>query len=790
MGEESKKKMFPYKSVLDLSNLLRYWEARENGNDKSTGKRLYGREIRDIDFFRQPIDDFELLAEHKADLQRLLSVVIPPALAGSTVIAVMVPLSLQGVYATIAYQALIPFEKMGDPLLGNFREDNINELMTERAGTFILNKFYGTSIALDRPILISILDQDTDLERIYKVELNLKFVDVKCEGPLPDLTEKQIKELLNNTRDPHLWTKYLSPDLFVFSGFSLCQLVDVTEGEMMSEIKYELLEKKSVLQKRTFESIQDKIRAIFRMPDLRLGLSFFDKDKNIISNKGMSAWQSFMLPSEGQVSSIYFKNSIYEEAYSERRMVIVENLNHLKKPSKLERHLIKSGITNIALAPLVTEGQVVGMLEIGTPHEGRLTSMSTGKLDAVLPMFASAVGRALDEIENEVRALIQEQCTSIHPSVEWRFLNEGYKILENKGIGRRNAFSEVMFDQVFPLYGVSDVRNSSVERSNAIRHDLQENLKAAADVMKSIKEFNNMPILDEMVHRIETELQRMSFELHSGDESSVVSFLKEDVEPAFKHLHEKVPESRAAIKDYWSLLDPGIGLVYKRRRDFEESLYAINQLISDYLDEADETAQEIFPHYFEKYVTDGVEYDIYLGGSLVHDRDFNPIYVNNFRLWQLMVMCEIAVKVMDIRETLPLKLEIAQLILVHGQPMAIRFKKDEKRFDVDGAYNIRYEIIKKRIDKARIAETGERLTQPGKIAIVYSSQREASEYFHYIDYLQSIGYVTEEVEELELEDLQGAQGLRAIRLEINRETDSDYFGSLVLKDILELLNPN
>ena len=68
MGEESKKKMFPYKSVLDLSNLLRYWEARENGNDKSTGKRLYGREIRDIDFFRQPIDDFELLAEHKADL--------------------------------------------------------------------------------------------------------------------------------------------------------------------------------------------------------------------------------------------------------------------------------------------------------------------------------------------------------------------------------------------------------------------------------------------------------------------------------------------------------------------------------------------------------------------------------------------------------------------------------------------------------------------------------------------------------------------------------------------------
>ncbi len=29
---------------------------------------------------------------------------------------------------------------------------------------------------------------------------------------------------------------------------------------------------------------------------------------------------------------------------------------------------------------------------------------------------------------------------------------------------------------------------------------------------------------------------------------------------------------------------------------------------------------------------------------------------------------------------------------------------DEKRFDVDGAYNARYEIVKKRIDKAYVKE--------------------------------------------------------------------------------------
>jgi hypothetical protein len=49
---------------------------------------------------------------------------------------------------------------------------------------------------------------------------------------------------------------------------------------------------------------------------------------------------------------------------------------------------------------------------------------------------------------------------------------------------------------------------------------------------------------------------------------------------------------------------------------------------------------------------------------------------------------------------------------------------DEKRFDVDGAYNSRYEVIKKRIDKAYIKNTTERITQPGKICIVYSSNED------------------------------------------------------------------
>ena len=63
------------------------------------------------------------------------------------------------------------------------------------------------------------------------------------------------------------------------------------------------------------------------------------------------------------------------------------------------------------------------------------------------------------------------------------------------------------------------------------------------------------------------------------------------------------------------------------------------------------------------------------------------------------------------------------------------------------------------------------MTQPGKIAIVYSHLKDASEYQGYIKYLQHKGIVTKDIEDVELEDMQGVQGLRALRISVSTETD-------------------
>ena len=130
-------------------------------------------------------------------------------------------------------------------------------------------------------------------------------------------------------------------------------------------------------------------------------------------------------------------------------------------------------------------------------------------------------------------------------------------------------------------------------------------------------------------------------------------------------------------------------------------------------------------------------------------------------------MCEIENIAYHLKDNLEHPLEVCSLILVHNTPLSIKFRMSEKRFDVDGAQNVRYEIIKKRIDKSYVKDTKDRLTIPGKIAIVYSRLDEQKEYMNYIKQLQLKNYLLEGVEKLEVEDTVGVSGLKALRVQVN-----------------------
>lgn len=203
------------------------------------------------------------------------------------------------------------------------------------------------------------------------------------------------------------------------------------------------------------------------------------------------------------------------------------------------------------------------------------------------------------------------------------------------------------------------------------------------------------------------------------------------------------------------------------------------------LDKKQVDAQKMYPHYFERFKTDGVEHNMYIGEAITKEESFNPIYLYNLRLWQLQVMCEMENEYYQIQPDFPVKLDVASMILVFNQPLSISFRMDEKQFDVDGTYNARYEIVKKRVDKAFIKGTKERITQKGKISIIYSQKQDEIEYLRYVKFLQSKNYLDTDVEILELQDLQAVTGLKAIRVSILYKKDASVKEFYTYNDLMK-----
>jgi hypothetical protein len=366
--------------------------------------------------------------------------------------------------------------------------------------------------------------------------------------------------------------------------------------------------------------------------------------------------------------------------------------------------------------------------------------------------------------------VIKQECTAIHPTVEWRFRKAALRYLDQLRMGMAVELEPIVFRDVYPLFATSDVRGSAEARNQAVQRDLAEQLDLALRVIQAAHEERPLLILEEMTGRVRATRERILQGLGSSDEISVLRFLRDEVVSVFEQLPDLPPPAEEALRAYHEALDEKSGAVYRLRKAFEESVTLLNDRLAAYLDREESKAQASFPHYFERRRTDGVDYVIYMGESLTEEGGFCELYLRDMRLWQLRVACGMAWHTERLKATLKVPLDTAHLILVQNAPLSIRFRYDEKRFDVDGAYDARHEILKSRIDKAVIKESGERLTQPGKLAVVFSQPDEARDMEHHIDFLRTEGFLAGGTERVALDDLPGVQGLEALRVAVDLDS--------------------
>ena len=761
---------FPFETRLSLEPLIAYWQQHEQDANPGVARlaRTVGQQVAAAGDCRGDLASVQALDHHRDLIDTLMLAVFPPATAATAISGAIAPFQRQSFYYTRRFQEVLlgRDRTIKQPL--NIDLGLLSERMTRMAYLLILSREYGAQVPDQGGLIFTVPDYRIGLYRHYGVDFDSSFVRVRVVGEKPVLTPEQLHELLRNRHQLDLWQRLLPPEHFVLEGFNLLHLLDVTTQEILSELKYDLLERDVLQASDRLEQIQEKLRVLFARPSLQLGIAAYDERKKAFVDFGRKINHSFLIKQiQGQQLQGDFQR-LYERLLAERRPLVLEDVaTEPDIPEGLRQQILRMGVHSAILALLPYGPDTVGLLELGSPDANSLDEFDLELVNQFLPLFAVAVKRNAEDLETRIQSVIKEKFTAIHPTMEWRFNDAARRLLAQQEEGNRNAEMEpIVFEEVYPLHGSCDIRGSSTARNEAVQGDLIEHLTLANRVLKKASDFQQLPILDELKFYVTKNLRRLRQGILSGDEVSIYDSLRTEVEPLFEYLAQNNVELRPTIAYYWQHIDPRLGILYHRRRDFEESVTRINDTISDYLDEEEAKAQLMFPHYFQRVKTDGVEHNIYVGGSLVQGKPFDLVFLKNLRLWQLLVMVEITRRTHALKATLAVPLDTTQLILIHSQPLSIRFRQDERQFDVDGAYNIRYEIIKKRIDKATILGTGERLTQPGQLALVYAQPREATEYLEYIDYLQDRNLLEPGIEELELEELQGVKGLLALRVRV------------------------
>ncbi len=728
--------------------------------------------------------DEKLLKKYKKEIDLILSPLFPEPLLLNEIKAATLPFSFKSFKYSLRLKNIIANAGEDYELnVRNFEEDS----MYIMSCTYILGFVYGFNVDMKKPFYFNIPDKNTGTMKYYRAAFNADFAEVYATDNAPKLNKKDFKLLLDNFDDIEIWKEKFPPNSYTFKGFGLINLFEVTSEEMVSSIKENLLEGGEDL----VPKLQDNIRDFYGIKDLRLGYSIYNNINSKLSDTIIKNSSSIILNREENINceTEFFCNHILKKVFKEQETIVISDVNTYglkSKGNEFYKNLKKSDIQSIVLIPIKTknDNKNLALLEIASPRPYDLNSVNINKLSDIIPVFEAAVKRTSEEQQNVLEATIQENYTSIHSSVKWRFYEAAEKYHIEKQTNENAKLDEIVFNNVYPLYGQSDIKGSSDARNLAIQEDLTTQLSLAVTVLKDACTSEKLPIYKELMFRVSSYLSEVKKGLNAGDETLILDFLKREIYPVFNHVKELNSDLSEKVDIYMNQIDEKLHVVYDKRKQYENSVTHLNDKLAFFLDKKQDEAQKMFPHYFERYKTDGVEYNLYIGQSITKEKKFDSLYLFNLRLWQLSVTCEMENIAFFERKNMEYDLRVASLILVHSSDMAIKFRMDEKQFDVDGAYNIRYEIIKKRIDKAFIKGTDERLTSPGKIAIVYSQEKDAQEYIKYIDYLKSKDLLGE-VEFLDLQDLQGVHGLKALRVEVKYNKDFLPYKTITYKDLIK-----
>lgn len=734
--------------------------------EKNNIKKTYFKDLLErvtaVPCLLEPISDAKILSDNRVLINELLEILFPIALTDNEIKAVGMP------FQNLMFNHSRRFRKIIEESGGNYNveiRDFSQHQYYVASCCIIMNHYFKADFDLTRPLFIDLPDAKGIIHH-YRVLYNADFVEVIPKDNAVMLTKEDIELLEDNFDDLALWQEKFPQYSWQLNGFGIINLVDVTIENAMSLLKENFL--KAELQSVCIGTIMEPLfSSIFRVPNLRIGFTPLVVDALIQKETNeIMAMSSFLLNEER--ASIILSKEAYEAVINQKGYYSISDID-IALEDEEEREMcqiLKSkGVRSCLFSPVVISSGIEGVFEIVSSDARVLNSVNAQKLNGIMPIISETFERVKADMQNHVEAIIQREFTAIHPSVYWKFLEEARRNYIDSVVDKDVFINPIAFKNVYPLYGEIDIKGSGVLRNEAIFSDLKEQLEKLMDIFSNCSSKENALILERHILKLQAYSRQLEDNFVTGLEQRIQTYVTKEIHPYLAKEEHLFCKER--LEDYFINIDIQLGIYYRYRKVYDTQVAKMNKSFSDLLDYRQEAAQKVFPHYYERFKTDGVEHNLYIGSSISPNKSFDFTYLHNLRLWQIQVMSE--QMCVHYRNNIQdaLKMDVTVLIFVYDSSLGIQFRLDEKRFDIDGSYNTRYEIIKKRLDKACVKGSTERIVQPRKITIAFASNYHLEEYLGYIEFGQKIGLLDNNLEQFLIEDMQSVSGLIGLRIGVN-----------------------
>jgi len=616
---------------------------------------------------------------------------------------------------------------------------------------------------LGDPILVCLNSPLYTEPRWLQLWLGSEQLQIVCIDPSKDeFADLELLQLPPEKRESRLMQsdtlqmleQQLQIENYQITGPLLLEGLDVTVQETLRSIVQLAIEPGSILQPHKFGLMNQRLRSLFRAQNCLI-LSAENGQAKLLLGKDYNALHTATYSLQSLQSSHFLQAA---EANQVRNVPDLSQDSH----SLCEQHLVqKRGVRSLLLIPVsaqlpnsrVEARQLVGLIGLTSNCPHHFNRADCDRAQALIPALTTALHQA-----------IQQRVTHIHPAVEWRFLQEA----ERRSWGL--PAEPIVFEAVYPLYGISDIRGSSNARNNAIQTDLLAQFHLGLAVVDAVCEQTGMALAEQLRLDLLERIDQLQAKVTVDAEVTATHYLQSALEMHFEYFSQCSTAALSAVEAYQRGCADDRACVYEARDRYDQTIGQINSQLRATWEKWQRRMQHIVPHYCDVEATDGIDHMIYAGASI--EPKFCLFHLRSLRYEQLRAVCDCARTAFQIQAQSNTTLQVTHLVLVQDVTVDIfHDETTERLFDVRGTRDTRYEIVKKRIDKALDANSRDRITQPGMLTVVYSTDEEWNEYQQYLHYLAREGWVGTQIESGPVEPMQGVSGLKFARVEVLPEPD-------------------